>query len=323
MESGLIVAASNALAPQMSERAREYARASKSPNTQKAYGTAWAEFEAFCQTHGQVALPALPETIVDYLTHLADASQRVSTIQVKLAAIVFAHRALDGKNPGRSEPVRILMQGIRRKLGRPPQQKAPLLRDDLAHLVNMLPDSLAGKRDKAILLLGFAGAFRRSELVTLNVEDVRFSSREMVITLQRSKTDQEGAGSKKRIPKLQDPTLCPVRALQDWLNLGDIHSGALFRPVDRWGHARSNRLTSRIVAIIIKQSAERAGLDPRQFAGHSLRAGFVTQAANDQTPEWAIAEVTGHRSRAVLQRYIRDAGVGQVRAIRKAFGESD
>ena len=173
------------------------------------------------------------------------------------------------------------------------------------------------------MLLGWAGAFRRSELTNLDAEDIRFTSREMVVTLRFSKTDQEGRGTKKRIPMLDDETLCPVRALKAWMNAASIKRGPLFRPVDRWGHVRRGRMTNQSVALVVKHVAKVAGLDPRQFAGHSLRSGFATQAATDLVPEWSIAEMTGHKSREVLGRYIRDAGLGQMSAIRRAFGETN
>jgi integrase len=215
------------------------------------------------------------------------------------------------------------MQGIRRKLGRAPTRKAAVTRDELVKMLATLPDSLQGKRDKAVLLMGFAGAFRRSEIVALNVEDVHIGKRAARITLKRSKTDQEGKGIVKHIPRLADLTLCPVGALQDWLDAANIQSGAIFRKVDRWGHVQRDRLNDREIARTVKRAATLAGLDARQFSGHSLRAGFVTQSANDNTPVLAIAQVTGHRSLATLQGYIRDAaGVEQIDAIRRAFGES-
>lgn len=305
------------------QRANEYASAASAEHTRHAYKGSWSEFLLFCQKRGYVAMPASAVALIEYLTGLADAGQRVSTINAKLAAISAAHEAAGQPNPAHSDAVRLLMKGIRRTLGTAPRQKAPIKREDLQRMVETLPSDLRGKRDKAILLLGWAGAFRRSEIAGLDVSDVRFSRGEMLVTLRKSKTDQEGQGIKKRIPQIGDETLDPVRAVRDWLKAAQIESGALFRAIDRWGHVRNSTLTDKVVALIVKGTAKSAGLEPLQFAGHSLRAGFVTQAAQDETPEWAIAEVTGHRSRAMLQRYIRDAGLGQVKAIRRAFGESD
>lgn len=268
-----------ALTTPLSERAREYVHASKARNTQRAYQAAWREFQRYCELRHVASLPASPTTIVEYLTALAEQGQKVSTIQVKLAAITFAHRAHPDRNPAQTEPVRILMQGIRRTLGCAPVKKSPITRDELTRMLATLGDSLQAKRDKAMLLVGFAGAFRRSELAGLNVDDVRFGARDMLITLRRSKTDQDGEGITKRVPMLRDATVCPVRALRDWLNTAQIKSGALFRAIDRWGHPRQGRLDDKTIAFVVKRAATSAGLEARQFAGHSLRAGFATQAA--------------------------------------------
>jgi integrase len=322
MQSALTITAARDLAQTLSDGAREYVAASKAQNTLRAYNAAWGEFQTFCAQRGAVALPAPHHVVVEYLTALAGAGARVSTIQTKLAAIAFAHAAHNGDNPAKSAAVRIVMQGIRRSLGCAPHQKAPITRAELVRMLDALGNDLAGARDRAILLLGFAGAFRRSELVALNVEDVRFGADDVTITIRRSKTDQEGHGAVKRVPMLgaDDAAVCPARALKAWLDAAQIQSGAVFRAIDRWGHARRERLNDRAITLVIKRAATAAGLDARQFAGHSLRAGFVTQAAADNTPEWAIAEVTGHKSREVLQKYIRDAGRGQLVAIRRALG---
>ncbi len=307
----------------LSQHVRDCGRASKAANTQRVYESAWNEFTRFCSTRREQPFPASPATIVDYLTWLAESGKRVSTIETKLSALAFAHRAYRGENPTQSESVRVLMRGIRRKLGCAVRQKSPITREELRKMVGTLPENLAGKRDKAILLVGFAGAFRRSELVRMNIVDVRFNTNDMVITLRRTTTDQERKGTTKRIPRLHESELCPVRALEDWLDAANIQAGSIFRAIDRWGHASSEKLNDRAVALIVKRAAKTATLDAQQFAGHSLRSGFVTQAANDKTPEWAIAEVTGDKSQAILQQSIRDAGHGQLSAIKRALGEDD
>lgn len=303
------------------QRAREYANAAKANNTQRAYSKHWQEFERFSAGRGYAPFPANVTAVIEYITDLAERGKRVATIDQKLAAIAFKHRAANVPSPTQAQIVREVMAGIRRTLGTAPQQKAPITRAELAKMIDATPHDLRGARDRAILLLGYAGAFRRSELAALEIEDVRFLEDAMLVTVRRSKTDQEGHGATKRIPQLDDAALCPVRAVREWLDAARLESGALFRAIDRWGHPRANGMTDRVIALVVKDAAQRAGLEPRQFAGHSLRAGFVTQAATDQAPEWAIAEVTGHKSRAVLQRYIRDAGLGQMQAIRRAFGE--
>ncbi len=317
----LTITASKDPSVPLTDRARDYIQASRAHNTMRAYKAALIDFRVFCDARAAEPLPASVQTVVDYLTFLADGGQGVSTIQVKLSAIAFAHRAAGLQDPTQAEHVRVLMQGIRRRLGTAPDQKTPVQREELVAMITSLPTDLRGVRNRAILLLGFAGAFRRSELVALRVEDVRFLAREMIVTVTRSKTDQEGQGVKKHIPILDDPTLCPVRALKAWLQQSGVESGPLFRAIDRWGHVRRSQMSDRDIALFVKQATARVGLESREFAGHSLRAGFVTQAAKDGTPEWQIQEVTGHKSVPVLRRYIRDAGLGQTEAIRRAFGE--
>jgi len=302
------------------KNAAKYARQSKAENTARAYRAAWNEFTAFCARHKQQPLPADASTVVNYLADLAEAGSKVSTITVKRAAISFAHRAAKQTDPTCAEDVRLVMAGIVKEHGRPPQKKAPLTLDDLRRLIAALPDSLAGKRDRALILVGWAGAFRRSELVALDVGDVRLNG-ELKVTVKRSKTDQEGAGMVKVIPTLADKTLCPVTALRAWLDAAGIQSGPVFRQMDKWGHVREHRLTPQSVALLVKARAADAGLDPRQFAGHSLRSGFITTAAVAGVESRDIMAVTGHKSEAVMRSYIQDAGLGAKRAISAAFGE--
>jgi integrase len=210
--------------------------------------------------------------------------------------------------------------GIGRENGTAPDRKAPITADTLRQLVSVQPPTLAGTRNKAILLVGFAGAFRRSELVALNYSDIALWPQRLEIIVRRSKTDQEGKGMKRIIPAIDDAAICPVKAMTDWLVASEIKRGPLFRKVDRWGNIRSKRVTGHAVAVIIKNAALAAGLDRAQFSGHSLRAGFVTQAAGNGVAEWQIQEVTGHKSTTVLRGYIRDEGLGQQEAIRRALG---
>lgn len=321
MQNALIIAPGTQLPSPILERARGYATNAKATNTQNAYARRWREFELYCAANALSAFPANASAIIEFITDQAERGKRVATIDHKLAAIAFKHRAANVSNPTEMQLVREVMSGIRRTLGTAPQQKAPITRAELARMIQATPDDLRGARNRAILLIGYAGALRRSEITALDVEDIQFLDDEMIVTVRRSKTDQEGRGAKKRIPMLMDESLCPLRAVRKWLDVSGLDSGAVFRAIDRWGHVRTDRLTDKVIALVVKGAAKDAGLEPRQFSGHSLRAGFVTQAAKDDVPEWEIAEVTGHKSRAVLQRYIRDAGLGQVRAIRRAFGE--
>jgi integrase len=182
--------------------------------------------------------------------------------------------------------------------------------EDIQTLVAVLPqDKLIGKRDRAMILLGFAGAFRRAELVSLNVADIQQTQKGLLITLRKSKTDQEGRGKKKAIPNGQREETCPVRAYQAWIKASGITKGPVFRGVDRHGNLLPKRCCGEAVAIVLKRAAEKAGLDPTVFAGHSLRAGLVTQAIIAGVPIHKIMEQTDHKSERMLREYIRDAEV--------------
>jgi integrase len=304
------------------EAARDYALASKSASTVRTYRSAFDRFEAWCifSCDRAKALPATANTVALYLVSLAEAGRSFSTIDHARAAIGYAHRLAGHLDPTTAEYVRVIMAGIARRVGRAVVKKAPLTVADLRRVVAALPDSLTGKRDKALILIGWAGAFRRSELVGVDVAHTRLNG-DAKITLARSKTDQEGAGFTKVIPPLEDKTLCPVTALRAWLEASQIQSGPLFRQVDRWGHIRPGALAGQTVARILKAAAKAVGIDPRQFGAHSLRSGFITAAAEAGQESRDIMAVSGHKSEAVMRGYIQDAGRGAKRAIKAAFGE--
>ena len=304
----------------LSPRARKYARQARAASTVRAYRAAWSEFQSFAQVRAETALPAAANLVAEYISALADHGEKPSTIQVKLAAIAAAHRLAKQPDPTVDEDVRMIMAGIRRERGTAPQKKAPALLPDVRKILAVLPDTLAGRRDRALLLIGFAGAFRRSELVDLDVADLRLDTK-VTIKVRRAKTDQEGQGLTKIIPRLTDQSLCPVTALQGWLEASGIQSGAVFRQIDRWGNMRQRRLTPQSVALIVKSAAKRAGLESRQFAGHSLRSGFITEAAQAGVLSRDIMAQTGHKSEAVMRDYIQDAGLGALNAAQAALGE--
>jgi len=309
MTSALVVArpAHLAVAPELAASAKSYARASKAPRTVAAYRSAWLAFEAWCDSTGGVALPASAECVALYLTARADAGRKPATIGLDLAAIGEAHRLAGHPSPTTAPAVSVVLAGIRRTLGVAQERKAPLLAGDLCRALEFLPAGLLGQRDAALLLVGFAGAFRRSELVGLNAEDLAFSAEGLTITLRRSKTDQEGEGRAVALPYSVNPKACPVRVLRAWLEAAGITAGPVFRGVNRHGTAGQAALTGRAVAMVVKRSAKAAGLDPSRFSGHSLRAGFATAAAKRGKSERAIMRQTGHKSVAMLHRYIREA----------------
>jgi site-specific recombinase XerD len=287
--------------------ARGYATASKAPNTIRAYRRDLRDFEDFCSEAGLAPLPASSETVALYLASLAEAGAKASTIERRVAAISQAHQ-LAGHVPSPTQDwmVRATMSGIRRTIGTAPAKKAAAVTAELRRFVDVCPaDTLAGRRDRAVLLLGFAGAFRRSELVSLDVDDLEETTDGLRLQLRRSKTDPEAAGTEKGIPFGAHPETCPVRAVRAWLAAADIEQGALFRPVNRHDQLQPGRLTDQSVALIVKRAALRAGLDASRYAGHSLRSGLATSAADGGAPERAIARQTGHRSLEVLRGYIR------------------
>lgn len=290
-------------------RARDYANKANASATVRAYRADWTDFTTWCSEQQKMALPAASETIALYLTDRA-ATCKVATLQRRVSAISRAHHAAG--YPGistREEPLHSVWKGIRREHGTAQHGKAPVMTDDIKAMVATLPDSLLGTRDRALLLLGFATAFRRSELVSLDVADVVLTRDGLVVTLRRSKTDQEGQGRKVGIPFSPRPHLCPVRALQAWLEASGITVGALFRPISRHGKVQPGRLTAQSVALVVKRAAEAAGLNSAQFAGHSLRAGHATSAAANGAPERVIMAQTGHRSLNMVRRYIRDGSL--------------
>jgi integrase len=241
--------------------ARGYASQAKAQRTRDLYRGAFQAFASWAQQQNVEALPAKPDTVALYLTALAQEGRKVASITLALAGIAQAHKAAGLDSPRSTAVVREVMAGIRRALGVAQRQAAPVLVADLRAIVQALPDNRLGARDRALLLLGFAGAFRRSELVSLDVDAIAFTADGLEVTLKRSKTDQEGAGRKIGVRFASTPETCPVRSLRAWLDGAGIVSGPVFREVTRHGHVSEARLSDRTVARVVKRSAERAGLD--------------------------------------------------------------
>jgi integrase len=278
-----------------------YLQASLSEATKRAYR---ADVLAFLSRGGSI--PATQVQVARYLAALAEELSPV-TLQRRAVAIGKAHVVQGYADPTKDEHVRATLRGIRRLHGRPQRQAAPLLREDLLAVVDALPDSLMGVRDRALLLVGFAGGFRRSELVGLDVEDVAFVPDGLLVTLRRSKTDQEGTGRKVGIP--YGARACPVKALRAWLDRAEVTAGPAFRSVSKGGQVGDQALTDQSVNLVLRKCAARVGLSCERLSGHSLRAGLVTSAAKAGVSSWKIRQQTGHRSDAMLQRYIRDADI--------------
>jgi integrase len=244
-----------------------------------------------------------------FITHLASSGRKVATINRALVSISQAHKM--GGHPSPTSAVQILetLKGIRRNLGTRQRQKAALETANLRVMVAELGDNLLGLRDRALLLVGFAGALRRSELIGLNLDNIEFTADGLVITIERSKTDQEGHGRRIGLPHGGSPLTCPVRTLSAWLTAANITDGPVFRGVGRWDRVGSRRLNDRGVARILKKHVSMIGLDPSHYAGHSLRSGFATSAARAGKSERAIMSQTGHNSVAMVRRYIHQGSL--------------
>ena len=289
------------------EKARAYIHAAKSPATLRAYRTDFEDFTRFCQEHHLAHLPATPTTVALYIADRAG-SLRSATITRRLTSITKAHQAAGFEaSPASSHHfvVSETLKGIRRSIGTAQEGKAPLLTSDIRRIVGSCPETLLGLRDRALILVGFAGAFRRSELAAIDLAHLSFTQDGLVIDLCRSKTDQEAAGRKVGIPFGKDDATCPVRVLRRWLAESSITSGAVFRGVTRHGKLSRRGLHKDCVGWIVKRAASRASLKPEQLGGHSLRAGCVTQAAMNGVSEPDIMRQTGHKSAEMLARYIR------------------
>ncbi len=285
------------------ERVRMYAAQSKALNTKKAYASDWRDFESWCLQAHRDCLPATPETVALYIAALADVA-RVSTITRRLSSVAVVHQLAGHESPTRHASARVVMSGIRRVQGSAERGKRPVTAATLRAICATLPKTPIGLRDRALLLLGFAGAFRRSELVGLDVPDLEFVTEGAIVRLRRSKVDQDGAGREIGIPHGVHEATCPVRALRRWIEATGV-TGPLFRSVNRHGRIGRTRLSEKAVALIVKRSMRAIGLADTDYAAHSLRSGLATEAALNGVPERVIMAQTGHRSVATVRRYIR------------------
>ena len=249
-------------------------------------------------------LPATPEMVAAYVAAYAG-KLSVATITRRVATLSKAHQAMSGENPCRSPLVKATLQGLRRKHGTAQKQAKVLTQEDLFAMLDAMGDGMKGVRDRALLLLGFGGGFRRSELVGLDVADIETVRQGIIITLRHSKTDQESAGRKIGIPHGRTRH-CPVAALTDWLTRSGITEGAIFHPTNRHGQLLPERLSGDAVSEVIRERLATVGIDPEGYSGHSLRAGFATSAAQAGASTIKIRQQTGHASDAMLSRYIRD-----------------
>jgi site-specific recombinase XerD len=282
---------------------RQFAENEKAASTRRAYRADFAAFEAWCQSRGLCPLPASPQVVAWHISAVASAGLSVSSIGRRLAGIAYAHKLAKQPNPTTAEEVKVVLAGIRRTIGTAPRRKAAATAVRVRAMLDACPPTMLGIRDRALLALGFAGAFRRGELVALRVEDLTEVADGFRIAIRRSKTDQTGEGQEIVIPR--GLKIRPVEAVQTWLQAAGVSDGILFRAVHRGGHVRAWGLRGHDVAVVVKRYALAAGLDPLEFSGHSLRAGFATSAAETGASILKIMETTRHKSVDVLAAYVR------------------
>jgi integrase len=280
-----------------------FAAAAKAQNTQLAYASDWADFRRWAAARAASPLPCPPGLLCGYLAALADAGRRASTITRRAAAIAHQHRAAGFDSPTTSPAVREVLRGIRHTLGTAPASKTPATADLIARMLATCPNTLIGRRDQALIAFGFAGAFRRSELLALEMADLTAVDDGLRVTIRRSKTDPDAGGQEIAIPR--GTQLRPVETLEAWLGAAGISDGSLFRPVSKGGQIGAWPLGDDGFIRALKRRAAACGLDPAAFAGHSLRAGFLTSAAEAGADVLKMAEVSRHRSIDTLRRYVR------------------
>jgi site-specific recombinase XerD len=284
-------------------QAVSYAMQEKSEGTRRAYRSDWLIFTAWCGERGLEPMPATAATVARFLSHQADFAKKSSTIGRRAAAIAYAHKLAGHEPPTSAETVRAVVRGIRRSIGCAPVRKAPATADVVGQMLARCPDTLRGRRDAALLALGFAGAFRRSELVALQMADLVEAPDGYRVMIRRSKTDQEGQGQEIAIPR--GCRIEPVKLVQAWLEAAGITEGAVFRPVLKGNRVLNEPLSGHSAAAIVKRYARLAGLDPAAFAGHSLRSGFLTSSAESGASVLKMVEVSRHKSVDMLTTYVR------------------
>jgi integrase len=292
---------------QAREAAATYARGSRAASTWRAYEADWRAFEKWCRAVKLAPLPATSHTVALYLSAEAQLGRAPATLVRRLAAIRLMHVGARHPSPHDAIEVAEVLRGIRRAWKRPPGQKAPAVDEEVKRMVDAVkPQTVKGLRDRALLLLGFAGALRRSELVALDAEDLVERPEGLAVLIASSKTDQEGEGQVIAIPRVPHSPYCPVQAVRDWQVVAGIAAGPLFRRLQRGDRVGRSRLTAQSVALIVKRLAGAVGLDPTRYAGHSLRSGFLTSAARARASIFKMADQSRHKSLDVLRAYVRN-----------------
>ena len=296
-------------------------QSSKATNTVRAYKSDFKDFGLFCAQNGFKSLPSEPKIVSLYLTHLSTKEVKMSTLKRRLVSIGVIHKLkghyLDTKHPIIIENI----MGIKRRKGSVQKGKKPLLISNLKLIINVIDKStyedIRKYRDRSIILMGFSGGFRRNEIVSLDYDDLDFVSEGLKINIKRSKTDQFGEGSVKGLPYFDNAQYCPVLSLKNWIEVSNISSGPLFRRFSKGSKLSENRLTDQTVALLIKKYLKLAGIDNKNYSGHSLRSGFATTAAESGAEERSIMAMTGHKSTEMVRRYIKEANLFKNNALNK------
>jgi len=296
-------------------------QSSKANNTVRAYKSDFNDFGLFCAQNGFKSLPSEPKIVSLYLTHLSTRDIKMSTLKRRLVSIGVIHKLkghyLDTKHPIIIENI----MGIKRRKGSIQKGKKPLLINSLKMIINVIDEynklDIVKLRDRSIILMGFSGGFRRSEIVSLDYDDLDFVSEGLKINLKRSKTDQFGEGSVKGLPSFDNTKYCPVLSLKNWIKVSNINSGPLFRRFSKSSKLLENRLSDQTIALLIKKYLKLAGIENKNFSGHSLRSGFATSAAESGAEERSIMAMTGHKSTEMVRRYIKDANLFKNNALNK------
>tara|TARA_B100000963_G_scaffold190396_1_gene165633 strand:- start:4275 stop:5228 length:954 start_codon:yes stop_codon:yes gene_type:complete len=302
------------------EETLENLKISKANNTLRAYKSDFKDFGVFCAKHGFDSMPTEPKVVSLYLTHLSSSS-KISTLRRRLVSIGVVHKLkghyLDTKHPVIIEN----FMGIKRKKGSIQIGKKPILINHLKTIINVIDEQKIEKikklRDRTLILIGFGGGFRRTELISIDHEDLDFVQEGLKITLRRSKTDQFGEGLVKGLPYFSNEKYCPVTSLKNWINISKIKTGPIFRRFAKGSILTSNRLTDQSVVLIIKNCLKLAGIENKNYSGHSLRSGFATVAAESGADERSIMAMTGHKTTQMVRRYIREANIFKNNALGK------
>jgi len=296
-------------------------QSSKANNTVRAYKSDFNDFGIFCSQNGFKSLPSEPKIVSLYLTHLSTKDAKMSTLKRRLVSIGVIHKLkghyLDTKHPAIIENI----MGIKRRKGSVQKSKKPILINSLKEIINVIDqqdkEEIKKLRDRSIILIGFSGGFRRNEIVSLDYDDLDFVPEGLKINIKRSKTDQFGEGFIKALPYFDDSKYCPVVSLKNWIEISSITSGPVFRRFVKGSKLSEKRLTDQTVALLIKEYLNLAGIDSKNYSGHSLRSGFATSAAESGAEERSIMAMTGHKSTEMVRRYIKEANLFKNNALSK------